>query len=362
MVYAKKPVTKLKCQYEEKMGKMNIYDIAKKANVSPATVSRVLNGNQSVREKTRKKVQQIIDESNYVPNSLARSLSVGDIRNIAFLAPDIENSFFSKILHGLSDTASQYDYNVFMYGTNDDLEVEHRMLEGIRKEMVKGVVLIPVTDNDERTIELLKGLEKNQIPVVLLDRDIRGENFDGVYSDDCKGAKDAVNCLIEGGHKKIAIVTGDENTRPGRERLKGYRKALKEAGIEEKPDYIVNGHFKENMSYKVCQKLMELPDPPTAIFSSNNLTTLGCLKYMKEHKIRIGKDISLVGFDEIHELTYTELELTVVDRPIYEMGCAALELFEMSVRSMEEGRNKVLKHTSLVETKLIRRGSEKLKK
>lgn len=341
---------------------MNIYDIAKKANVSPATVSRVLNGNQSVREKTRKKVQQIIDESNYVPNSLARSLSVGDIRNIAFLAPDIENSFFSKILHGLSDTASQYDYNVFMYGTNDDLEVEHRMLEGIRKEMVKGVVLIPVTDNDEKTIELLKGLEKNQIPVVLLDRDIRGENFDGVYSDDCQGAKEAVNCLIEEGHKKIAIVTGDENTRPGRERLKGYRKALKEAGIEEKPDYIVNGHFKENMSYKVCRKLMELPDPPTAIFSSNNLTTLGCLKYMKEHKIRIGKDISLVGFDEIHELTYTELELTVVDRPIYEMGCAALELFEMSVRSMEEGRNKVLKHTSLVETKLIRRGSEMLKK
>ena len=253
---------------------MNIYDIAKKANVSPATVSRVLNGNQSVREKTRKKVQQIIDESNYVPNSLARSLSVGDIRNIAFLAPDIENSFFSKILHGLSDTASQYDYNVFMYGTNDDLEVEHRMLEGIRKEMVKGVVLIPVTDNDEKTIELLKELEKNQIPVVLLDRDIRGENFDGVYSDDCQGAKDAVNCLIEEGHKKIAIVTGDENTRPGRERLKGYRKALKEAGIEEKPEYIVNGHFKENMSYKVCQKLMELPDPPTAIFSSNNLTTL----------------------------------------------------------------------------------------
>ena len=340
MVYAKKPVTKLKRQYEEKMGKMNIYDIAKKANVSPATVSRVLNGNQSVREKTRKKVQQIIDESNYVPNSLARSLSVGDIRNIAFLAPDIENSFFSKILHGLSDTASQYDYNVFMYGTNDDLEVEHRMLEGIRKEMVKGVVLIPVTDNDEKTIELLKELEKNQIPVVLLDRDIRGENFDGVYSDDCQGAKDAVNCLIEEGHKKIAIVTGDENTRPGRERLKGYRKALKEAGIEEKPEYIVNGHFKENMSYKVCQKLMELPDPP----------------------IRIGKDISLVGFDEIHELTYTELELTVVDRPIYEMGCAALELFEMSVRSMEEGRNKVLKHTSLVETKLIRRGSEMLKK
>ena len=171
-----------------------------------------------------------------------------------------------------------------------------------------------------------------------------------------------MNCLIEEGHKKIAIVTGDENTRPGRERLKGYRKALKEAGIEEKPEYIVNGHFKENMSYKVCQKLMERPDPPTAIFSSNNLTTLGCLKYMKEHKIRIGKDISLVGFDEIHELTYTELELTVVDRPIYEMGCAALELFEMSVRSMEEGRNKVLKHTSLVETKLIRRGSEMLKK
>lgn len=342
---------------------MNIYDIAKKADVSPATVSRVLNGNQRVREDTRKRVQKIIEESNYVPNSLARSLSVGDTRNIAFLAPDIENPFFCKILHGLSDTANQYGYNVFMYGTNDDSDVEHRILEGIRKEMVRGVVIIPVADDDKVTSNLLNNLENNQVPVVLLDRDMRNAHFDGVFSDDCDGTKEAIACFFKEGHEKIAIVTGDQNTRPGRERLKGYRKALKEAGIKETPEYIVNGHFKEKESYKACGRLMNLKNPPTAIFTSSNMTTLGCLRYMKDHGIRVGRDIALIGFDEIYELNCTDIELTVIDRPIYEMGCAALELFEYNFKALNnEKRSKILKRTDLVKTQLILRGSEKLNK
>lgn len=342
---------------------MNIYDIAERANVSPATVSRVMNGNKSVKEETRKKIQKIIEETNYVPNSLARNLSVGETRNIAFLAPDIENPFFSKILHGLSDTANQYGYNVFMYGTNDDLEVEHRILNGVRKEMIKGLVMIPVSDKDKETSEKLESLEKNQIPVVLIDRDILNSNFDGVFSDDCDGAKQAVKCLVDEGHTRIAIVTGEQNTRPGRERLKGYEKALKEAGIEKRPDYIVGGSFKENDAYEACQKLMNLKEPPTAIFASNNLITLGCLKFMKDKGMKIGRDISMVSFDEIHELSCTDIELTTVDRPVYEMGCAALELLEYSFRiSGESGKEKIMRRTNVVKTNLIMRGSEKLKK
>ena len=141
---------------------MNIYDIAEKANVSPATVSRVINGNKSVREETRRKVQKIIEETNYVPNSLARNLSVGETRNIAFLAPDIENPFFSKILHGLSDTANHYGYNVFMYGTNDNLEIEHRILNDVQKERIKGLVIIPVSDKDKITAEKLESLDRSR--------------------------------------------------------------------------------------------------------------------------------------------------------------------------------------------------------
>ncbi len=342
---------------------MNIYDIAEKANVSPATVSRVVNGNKSVKEETRKRIQKIIEETNYVPNSLARNLSVGETQNIAFLVPDIENPFFSKILHGLSDTANQYGYNVFMYGTNDDLAVEHRILDGIRKENVKGMVIIPISDRDQGTIERLERISKNRIPIVLVDRDIYRADFDGVFSDDCEGTKDAVQCMIDAGHKKIAIVAGPQNSRPGRERMKGYEKALKEAGIEKREEYIVNGKFKENESYEACKRLLNLLDPPTAIFSSNNMTTLGCLKYLKDHGMEVGKDISMVGFDEIHELNCTNIRLTTVCRPIYEMGCSAMELLEYNFKvPIADGKGKVIRRTSVVKTKLVVRGSEKLKR
>ena len=342
---------------------MNIYDIAEKANVSPATVSRVINGNKSVREETRRKVQKIIEETNYVPNSLARNLSVGETRNIAFLAPDIENPFFSKILHGLSDTANHYGYNVFMYGTNDNLEIEHRILNDVQKERIKGFVIIPVSDKDKITAEKLESLEKNQIPIVLIDRDIIHAEFDGVFSDDCEGARQAVKCLIDSGHTRIAIITGERNSRPGRERLKGYEKALEESGIEKKSDYIVGGSFKENAAYQACQRLMDLKEPPTAIFTSNNLITLGCLKFMKDKDMKIGRDISMVCFDEIHELSCTDINLTTVDRPVYEMGCAALELLEYSFQSLTgNGKEKIMRRTNIVKTNLIIRGSEKLKK
>lgn len=340
---------------------MNIYDIAIAAGVSPTTVSRVVNGNKNVKAETRKRVLKIIEEKNYVPNSLARNLSVGDSQNIAFLAPDIENPFFSKIFHGLLDTANQYEYNVFMYGTNDNLSVEHRILDGIRKETVKGIIIIPVSDKDKGTAERLEKIEKNQIPVVLLDRDIYQSDFDGVFSNDYEGAYDAVRCLIDAGHKKIAAITGELDTRPGRERLRGYKKALKDAGIEQRTEYIVNGMFKEKESYEACKLLMELEDRPTAVFTSNNLTTLGCLRYLKENDLKIGRDISMVCFDEIRELEYTDIRLTVVDRPIYEMGCAALELLEYNfLTAGRGGGEKVIRKTNMVKTKLVIRGSEKM--
>lgn len=340
--------------------KMNIYDIAMEAGVSPATVSRVVNGNKNVKDETRKKVLKIIEEKKYVPNSLARNLSVGDSQNIAFLAPDIENPFFSKIFHGLLDTANQYGYNVFMYGTNDDLLTEHRILDEIKKEMIKGIVIIPISDKDKGTAERLEKIQKNQIPVVLLDRDICQSDFDGVFSTDYEGACEGVQCLIRAGHKKIAIITGELDTRPGRERFRGYKKALKDADIKQRTEYIVNGMFKEAESYDACKRLMEIDDRPTAIFTSSNLTTLGCLKYLKKNNLKIGRDISLVCFDEIRELQYSDICLTVVDRPIYEMGCAALELLEYNFLMENKMKNeRIVKKTNLLKTKLIVRGSEK---
>lgn len=341
---------------------MNIYDIAKEAGVSPATVSRVLNNRNNVKEETRNKILEVIKGKNYSPNMIARNLSVGISRNIAFMVPDIENPFFSKILHGISDKAMDNDYNVFMFGTDENTEREHKILDSLKIEMMKGLIIIPVSEGDKETAARLKEFEEQGVPVVLIDRDIRNARFDGVFSEDMEGACEAVTCLVEEGHKRIAIITGPDTSRPGHERLKGYKRALENHDISIDENYIICGNFKEEESYEAMNRLMELKAPPTAVFTSNNMTTLGCLRCLKERRLKLGEDISVIGFDDIKELEYTDLHLTAVTRPVYEMGCEAMRILERRFKSGAEGPGeKVIIQRNLVKTWLIRRGSEKHK-
>lgn len=338
-----------------------IYDIAKIANVAPSTVSRVLNGGKNVKKSTMERVLAIIEETGYIPNTLARGLSVGGLNNIAFVVPDINNQFFIMLLNGISDMAKECGLNVFMFDTGEDVQWEHRVLDSLTAEMIRGIIIIPVVEENRETKEKLTLFEERGIPVVLIDRDIIGSGFDAVFSDDVKGSAQAVECLLTEGHRDIAIITGPLTSRPGRERYEGYKSAMSEYGITLNPDYEVCGGFRVQESCNAMKELMQLKHRPTAIFTSNNLTTLGCLKYMKEHNMRIGEDISLVGFDDIPELAYTEISLTVVTRPVYDMGWNAMHLLKM--RFPGEDMNDTNKHIvrrHLVKTSLIKRGSEKL--
>lgn len=341
---------------------MNIYDIAKEAGVSPATVSRVLNNRDNVKEETRNKILEVIRGRKYTPNIVARNLSVGSSRNIAFMVPDIENPFFGRILHGISDRAIENDYNVFMFGTDENTEREHRILASLRHEMMKGLIIIPVSEEDRETAERLREFEEQGVPVVLIDRDIRNARFDGVFSEDIEGASMAVDCLIGQGHRKIAVIAGPDTSRPGRERLNGYKRALGDHGIPLKEDYILCGNFREEESYEAMNRLLDLENPPTAVFTSNNMTTLGCLRCLKERGMRLGRDISAVGFDDIKELEYTDIHLTAVARPVYEMGCEAMRILEGRFQSGEKmAEERTIIHRNLVKTWLVRRGSEKHK-
>lgn len=344
-----------------KVVSMNIYDVAKEAGVSPATVSRVLNESKSVKKETREKVLSVIKGKNYVPNVLARNLSSGECRNIAFVVPDIENPFFGKILHGITDKARDRNYNIFMFGTDEDPKKELQVLNSLKTEMIKGLIVIPVSEYNRETELRLSRFEKQNVPVVLVDRDIMGAEFDGVFSEDAEGVYEAMDLLIKEGHKNIAIIAGFETSRPGYERLKGYKKALEDNGIELNPAYIVNGKFREEESYRAMKALMEMENPPTAIFASNNLATLGCLRYMKERGLKLGRDISLIGFDDIKELEYAGLNLTVVTRPVYEMGCEAMELLESRFQGRDSGNaaHKAIIRRNYAKTWLIKRGSEK---
>ena len=338
---------------------MNIYDVAKEANVSVATVSRVLNNHSNVKEATRKKVLDVIKGTDFVPNSAAQNLSLGESRNIALIVPDIGNPFFAKLLQGLSDQAVEFGYNVFMFGTGEDPVKEQHILESLKSELLKGLVVIPVSEDSEDTKRMLISFREGSVPVVLIDRDVRGGDFDGVFSQDEDGSFKAVECLINAGHRKIAIIRGADTSRPGYERYRGYKKALQKYGIEINKAYCPYGYFMEENSYQAMKKLMSLDEPPTAVFASNNMTTLGCLRYFKENNLKIGRDISIVGFDDIKELEYTDINLTVVDRPVYDMGVEAMKLLKKGMENKtKDSENALFVKRNFVKTHLIKRGSE----
>ena len=338
---------------------MNIYDIAKEAGVSIATVSRVINGGP-VKKETKKLVEAIIAENNYVPSAVARNLSGSDNCNIGVLIPDIANPFFATVLSGISYTAEQCGYNVFLFGTNENTETEHRVLRSVKEQRLKGLIVIAVSSDDEETRQRLNELEASNIPIVLIDRDVKNTNFDRVFSDDLEGSYQAVKALIEAGHSRIATIYGPKSSRPGLQRFNGYMKAMQEAGLPIREEYILPGDFRQQVAHACMEQLLALPEPPTAVFTSNNLTTQGCLQCFKERNIVVGRDISIIGFDEIEALQYANFNLSVVDRPIYEMGREAINMLHMRIRDGAVGT--IAHHRIVVDTQLILRGSEKLTK
>ena len=320
-------------------------------------MSRVINNSSIVKPKTAQKVLEIIEKYGYVPSTTARNLSKGSSMNIGFIVPDIDNPFFSKILHGISDRAAFYGYNVFMFGSDENIEREHSILKSLSYDMLKGLLIIPVSNEDKNTASYLRTFESKGIPVVLIDRDINNYHFNGVFSEDEQGSYDAVSLLIYEGFKNIGIISGPTTSKPGSNRLKGYKRALKDAGIPINDDYIVSGDFKLDKSYEAAKKLLEMPDPPKAIFTSNNLSTLGLLQYINDKNLKIGKDIALIGFDDIDYLNLLNINITVVDRPIYNMGYQAMELLNNSFD--KESEDDIIKRI-LVKSWIIKRGSEKM--
>lgn len=334
---------------------MNISDIAQKARVSTATVSRVLNNSSLVSPKTREKVQRVIEEHGYTPSAVAKSLSVRATHNVGVIFPDIENPFFPSALIGVTQVAERQRYNVFYFNSDETPEKEHEFLNVVRRQRLDGVILAPANCYDEITGSALEEFERQGVAVVLLDRELDGRQFSMVRAEDQKGAYTGVRQLIREGHERVAIIVGSPSNRPVFERFAGYRQAMEEAGLPIRSEYVVRADQKSEIAYSVTQTLLELPEPPTAIFTCNNMMTLGCLRCCTERGVVIGRDISLLGFDDIETLRDVGYRLSAVDRSSREMGRIAMEL--LLERLEQPGRAKEVK---TVPTRLILRGSEKL--
>ncbi len=335
---------------------MNIRDIAKLAGVSSTTVSRVINKSGYVKKETRELIEQLIENHNYTPSAVARSLSKQDTASIGVIIPDIENSFFSGVIRGISVMAEKNNFNLFYFDTNEQPAIEHRFLQTVKEQRLKGLIITPTSHLDRITREHLQNLERSGIPVVLVDRDLQGADFDGVFVANQQGAFDAVHALAREGHRSIAIIAGPETSKPGRDRLKGYLDAMSANHCEIREDYIKRGDFKVDKGYQLTRDLMSMRQPPTAIFSSNNSMTLGSLKYLFEANYQLGKDVALIGFDEIEALNYVGFQLSVVRRAVSEMGTAAMQIL---LERLEKSRGKGDVKRIVYPTQLILKGSEK---
>lgn len=335
---------------------ITINDIAKKAGVSSATVSRVLNNSGYVKEETKQKILEIMKDLNYSPNAVARSLSKNTTNIIGVLVPDINNPFFGEVIKGISMIADSENLNMLLADTDENIEKEFKALELLKEQRIRGIIITPTSDKNQFNADYLNALENLGIPIVLIDRDVKYSNFDGVFLDNINGAFEATEALIKEGHKKIAIIAGPTTSKPGRDRVRGYEKAMAMNKLNIDENYVFYGDFKLESGYNITKEIMKMKDRPTAIFTCNNMMTLGCIKALYEKNIRIPEDIAIIGFDEIEMLNVLGIKVSVVSRPTTEMGKVAMTILSERLKNNDNPHTKRI----ILSPKLILKGSEKL--
>jgi LacI family transcriptional regulator len=299
-----------------------INDVAKRANVSPVTVSRVLNGAPNVNEATRARVHSAIAELGYVPNVVARSLRSRRTRSIALILPDITNPFWPTVARGVEDAAQRCGYTVLLCNSDENAEKQARYLEVVISQQVDGVLIAPA-DSDAGS---LAPLRDRAIPTVVIDRRIDGWDADAVRGDSVGGAELLTRHLIELGHRRIAMLSGPAATSTSQDRLAGYQAALDAAGIAPDPDLVRFGEFRHGSGAEMAHAALALHPSPTAIFAANNAIALGAIQAVGECGLRVPQDVALVCFDDVSPSAQLFPFLTVAEQPAYQMGLEAARL------------------------------------
>ena len=298
---------------------MNMKDIAKELGISVATVSRAINNSDNINPETKKKVLEFVEKSGYTPNAIARNLSKMESRTIALLIPNISNPFFASLVEEICKAFSKTQYQIALYNTSEDLEQEKKAIKNILGERIAGVIAVLIKGTyDNNPFE---SLINHNIPVLLLDRDTTSFELPGVFLDNFNGAYKVVKRLLEKGHRKISILTGDLNSITSQERLRGYIKAHEDMEIPYSKEDIYEGDFLVDSGYTLGKEILKTSS--TALFSSNNLMLLGFLKAAREIK----KDIDLACFEELNFLNIFDIEVLACKIPLNIMGEKVFELF-----------------------------------
>ncbi len=314
--------------------KITIYDIAKEANVSISTVSRVLTGSAPVGQETSKKVRQVLQKYNFQPNMAARNLTKHPSKMIGVVLTDITHPFYSTIFASLQQSALQENYSLLLYNAMNNVALESRGLEYLKQHQVDGLIFLGGRINHvtlaPKYVRELKEFSEN-IPTLFMNGDIPSLHCHQVYTDEADGVTQLVEYLLGLGHHKIAFLGGSDDITVTGVRDGAYRKALVQAGIAIREEWIIRSDFSISGGMSAMEQLDALPERPTAIVAINDLVALGIRKYCGTHHIRIPEQLSLVGFDDVYLAEVISPELTTVSHNYELLGATAIETILKSI-------------------------------
>ncbi|UFT98673.1 LacI family DNA-binding transcriptional regulator [Radiobacillus kanasensis] len=321
----------------------NIQEVAKKAGVSVATVSRVLNKQAIVSDKTKEKVEQAIKELNYEPSLLGRNLRTSESRLLLVLIPSISNPFYAEIINGIEDTAISLNYNILLCDTDSNPERESIYFNLVKNRMADGVISMDPTVNKERLFELAE-----TYPIVQCSEYDEHGHIPYVTINNEEAAYHAVKHLIEVGHERIALINSDEKFLYARERRQGFERALKEHSLAIEEKWIYHTEEVDFEDGQVAIKhLLDLPDKPTAVFAVSDVLAIGALKEIHSRGLKVPEDIAIIGFDKISFSNMTYPTLTTVSQPMYAMGCTAVNMLIDRIQG-KEVESRMLEHELVV--------------
>lgn len=322
--------------------KPTIYDVAKEAKVSIATVSKVINNRGRISEKTKKHVCEVMEQLRYQPSVVASALTGKCTFTIGLLIPDIANPFFAEIARSVEDRGQELGFSVVMCSTDNDSTKEKKYISLLKQKSVDGIIIAAGFHNDQ----ILKELINEKLPLALISQDIPGLAIDSVTVDDFLGGYQVTEYLLSLGHQQIAILAEDRRSSIGR--IQGYRQALLDAGLEVDEDYIVVSNSTIEGGIRQAAQLLDLTKRPSAIFACNDLLAIGVIQTARERALVIPHDLSVVGFDNTILATSTYPPLTSVAQPIYEMGSKVMDLLIENIKGDKKMRQRLILLPELV--------------
>lgn len=303
-------------------------NVADHARVSTATVSHVINGTRYVSPELTERVLAAMQELNYQPDAVARSLRRRETLTVGLIVPSTEIPFFAAVARSIEEAAFRAGYSVILCNSGWSSPRELRYLRNLLARRVDGLVCISL----EMTADQIAPVVREGTPVVMFERRMPGIGLDAVGINNVQGARAAMTHLLELGHRRIGCIRGLGTSSLSGVRLAAYRQTLAEWGIEYDPDLVRPGDYQPESGRVAAQELMDLDDPPTAIFALNDMMAIGALQALHKRNLRVPDDVAVVGFDGIPLTQYTSPALTTVAQPVTEMGKVAIDLLLARIR------------------------------